>query len=156
MRWRSREKVELALEGYSRHCRRLYSELLPEEGALSFLDRCEAANTYVISGGAQDELTAVFDQHHIAHRFAEIRGSPTTKVDHLEEILAARGISPADVLFIGDGWTDFKTSKHFGTHFVFLKAMSDWQKHAEQMAGAHHDMVTECATWNDLIASRVE
>ena len=148
------KNVRAALDGYSSNCMKLYSELTPVKGALEFLAQTDPAATFVISGGAQTELLDVFESKGIAGNFAEIRGSPRTKIDHLQEILIGTGVSPDQVLFIGDGWTDFKCSKHHGVHFAFLKEMSDWEKHAEQMKG-HESMVTECDSWKHLLA-RIE
>ena len=35
-------------------------------------------------------------------------------------------MAPEDILFIGDGWTDFKTSIAV-MHILLLSQMSDWQ-----------------------------
>jgi phosphoglycolate phosphatase-like HAD superfamily hydrolase len=145
-------KTEQALEGYSRNCLKLYSELTPESGAMAFLENITipTENKYVISGGAQTELNHVFEQHQILTKFNKVLGSPTTKIDHLSKILDETNILPEEVLFIGDGWTDFKTSKAVGCHFCFLKEMSDWDDNVKQMKG-FEDMVTICDVWTDVI-----
>ena len=53
-------------------------------------------------------------------------------------------------MFIGDGFTDFKTSRNFGVNFCFLEQMSDWKKNVEQMQG-HEDMVTRYKHWDDML-----
>ena len=147
----SDSKIQAALTGYSDNCMRLYKEeLTPEVGAMTFVENSlMSERTYVISGGAQVELNEVFQHHDIAHNFNRICGSPTTKVEHLSGILKDTDIPAEEVLFIGDGWTDFKTSKALGCHFCFLSSMSDWKDHVEQMAG-NEDMVTRCQTWDDI------
>ena len=114
---------------------------------------------YVCSGGKQTELEHVVSHHGIAERFTEILGSPTTKVEHMRHVLATTGVAPEDILFVGDGWTDFKTSMAIGCHFVFLREMSDWTKAPEQIAeglsaaGLPADdrtRVTWCDTWEEL------
>ena len=121
---------------------------------------------HVVSGGAQEELRAVFVRHGIAARFAEICGSPTAKAAHVERILAQyreeAGPEEEDAtappltsrcLFVGDGWTDLKTAEAFGTPFVFLSGMSDWpdaeQKIAEAKARGFD--VTECRDWSEVM-----
>ena len=84
-------------------------------------------------------------------KFNQICGSPTTKIEHLSKILKDTKIDPNDVLFIGDGWTDFKTSKALGCHFCFLEAMSDWARNVEQMEG-DEEIVTRCQTWEDVLS----
>ena len=55
-------------------------------------------------------------------------------------------------MFIGDGWTDFKTAQTASTHFVLLREMSDWDKCDEQMLGAAPASVSRLDTWEDLLA----
>lgn len=69
---------------------------------------------------------------------------------HLERILQATGVKPEEVLFVGDGWTDYKTALNAGTQFVFLKEMSDWEDAAEKMVGAPVDY-TVVETWKELL-----
>lgn len=148
----SKTKTEEALDGYSSACLQLYSELQPEQGALAFVDTwSRPAQTYVISGGAQTELNHVFEQHRIRHKFHQVLGSPTTKIEHLSRILEETKVSPDSVLFVGDGWTDYKTSKAIGCHFCFLKEMSDWTDNVKQMEG-NEEMVTRCLAWKDVLA----
>ena len=143
-------KTKAALSGYSAHCMNLYKDLTPETGAMHFVEHAlPSSHTYVISGGAQVELNEVFQYHHIANKFNRICGSPTIKMEHLTEILNETKIKPEEVLFVGDGWTDFKTSKAIGCHFCFLSIMSDWKDNIEQMAG-DEEMVTRCETWDDI------
>ena len=136
-----------ALAAYGAACRKIYAKLTPEADALALAAR--APRSYVISGGSQAELHAVFEDHGIAAHFAAILGSPTKKAEHLGRVLEESGCEAREVLFVGDGWTDFKTSKQFGCHFVFLAEMSDWHRVEEQMVG--YDRVTRCATWGDVM-----
>ena len=146
-------KTNKALELYSDSCLKLYETLTPEPGALAFVAKSPTSpdKTYVISGGAQTELNDVFQHHNILDKFNQICGSPTTKIEHLSKILKDTKIDPNDVLFIGDGWTDFKTSKALGCHFCFLEAMSDWARNVEQMEG-DEEIVTRCQTWEDVLS----
>jgi phosphoglycolate phosphatase-like HAD superfamily hydrolase len=148
----SETKTTAALEGYSTNCMKLYKELTPEKGAMKFVDQSPTSPTltFVISGGAQTELNQVFQIHGIRDKFHKICGSPITKIEHLSEIIKETNIDPTQILFIGDGWTDFKTSKHIGCHFCFLKEMSDWKDNVQQMNG-YEEMVTRCDTWDDIL-----
>ena len=87
---------------------------------------------------------------HFFKRPSEGSGSPKTKGDHLQYVFEKTGATKEDTLFIGDGYTDFKTSRDFGVNFCFLEQMSDWKKNVEQMQG-HEDMVTRCKNWDDIL-----
>lgn len=140
--------IQKACDGYGRGCLELYAKLTPRPEALRLAS--SLAHTFVISGSAQDELRFVFKSHGISKHFNQIYGSPTTKVVHLEGIIKESGVEPDKILFIGDGYTDFKTSRHHGCHFAFLEEMSDWHKATEQMMG-FEKMVTRCPKWIDLL-----
>ena len=139
--------VEKALATFSSQCLALYSQLNPVEEALSLAER--APVSCVISGGAQTELAHVFKEHNIHLHFYKILGSPVTKEIHLQELFNETGIAPDETLFIGDGFTDFKTARKFGTHFCFLKQMSDWKDYETEMEGATN--VTRCEHWSDVL-----
>ena len=143
-----KQLVENALKGYSEQCLRLYAGLTPVKQAIELARH--VPNTFVISGGAQTELNHVFGQHGIASHFKEILGSPKTKGEHLQYVFEKTGATKEDTLFIGDGYTDFKTSRDFGVNFCFLEQMSDWKKNVEQMQG-YEDMVTRCKHWDDIL-----
>ena len=68
----------------------------------------------------------------------------------MARILEETGATASEVLFVGDGWTDYKTALEFGTRFVFLQEMSDWGDAAEKMAGAPEDY-TVVGTWQELL-----
>jgi len=130
-------------------CVDLYATLSPRPEALQLA--ALFPTVYVVSGGSQDELRAVFNTAGIAGRFAEICGSPTGKPEHIRRILVKTGLTPGDCLFVGDGFTDFKTSQAVGCEFVFLSEMSDWHRAEEQMHGVVAG-VSRCASWGDLLA----
>jgi phosphoglycolate phosphatase-like HAD superfamily hydrolase len=140
--------VEKALNGYSEQCLILYSKLKPVKQAIQLAQKIPF--TYVISGGAQTELNHVFQEHDISKYFKEILGSPITKPEHLKYVFDQTGCGKDDTLFIGDGYTDFKTSREYDINFCFLEQMSDWKKNVEQMKGYEHN-VTRCKHWDDII-----
>ena len=146
----SKEKqlVEQALNGYSEQCLVLYSKLKPVKQAIQLAQKIPY--TYVVSGGAQTELNHVFKEHQIANHFQEILGSPITKPEHLKYLFEQTGIEKENTLFIGDGYTDFKTSRLYDINFCFLEQMSDWKDNVEQMKGYEHH-VTRCKHWDDII-----
>ena len=151
--------VELALDGYSRNCLKLYEALAPVPAAVQFVKACRR-KPFVCSGGAQTELAHVFAHHKIRSLFDEVLGSPTTKIEHMQRVMSDTQVAPKDILFIGDGWTDFKTSMAIGAHFCFLTEMSDWadatQQIAEGLAAAPQQSITRCSSWEALLARVVD
>lgn len=69
---------------------------------------------------------------------------------HLERILQQTGVKPEEVLFVGDGWTDYKTALSAGTRFVFLTEMSDWADAPEKMVEAPADF-TVVDSWQEVL-----
>jgi phosphoglycolate phosphatase-like HAD superfamily hydrolase len=139
-----------ALDGFSNECLKLYGDLAPVEQAIQLAQKAE--KVYVVSGGAQTELNHVFKEHGIDGHFDEILGSPITKDVHLERIFTElhTNIAPEETLFIGDGFTDFKTARKMNTHFCFLKQMTDW-KNYEQDMGSDIGNQTICDHWDDVL-----
>jgi phosphoglycolate phosphatase-like HAD superfamily hydrolase len=146
--------VQRALDGYSRNCLTLYEGLVPVPESVRFAKAC-TRKPFVCSGGAQTELAHVFAHHDIRDHFDEVLGSPTTKIEHMQRVMRETQVAPEDILFIGDGWTDFKTSMAVGAHFCFLTEMSDWanadQQIAEGLAASPQQSITQCSTWEGLL-----
>jgi phosphoglycolate phosphatase-like HAD superfamily hydrolase len=148
-------KVEEALAAYASSCMKLYATLAPRREALAVADGMAAGDgVYIVSGGSEEELRVVFgdEMHGVASKFRAICGSPVVKIEHVTRILAETGIAAEETLFIGDGWTDFKTARAAGcAQFLFIEEMSDWRDCDERIA-EHPENVTRCATWADALA----
>eukprot|EP00301_Raphidiophrys_heterophryoidea_P025631 c8649_g1_i1.p1 GENE.c8649_g1_i1~~c8649_g1_i1.p1 ORF type:complete len:180 (+),score=48.02 c8649_g1_i1:315-854(+) len=141
------DAVRRATEAYSMNCMKLYRQLQPVPEALEFAKL--ASESHVISGTDDVELKEVFHIHNLDNLFRSVRGSPTTKNKHLTDIMQECGVDQSHVLFVGDGFTDFKTAKSLNVHFCFLSCMTDWKEHSTIMHGATN--VTQCQTWNDIL-----
>ena len=100
------------------------------EGMQEFLEKRPAqSKSYVISGGAQTEVQAVFQQRHLEHYFESIYGSPEDKITLLQR-LKNQGQLIAPYVFIGDSITDYEAAQAFGLDFVFMwqyTILPDWQ-----------------------------
>ncbi|TNF35274.1 MAG: HAD family hydrolase [Deltaproteobacteria bacterium] len=139
-----------ALEAFSDYSREGYAHLAPRPEALAFAAHHGGpARVYVVSGGSEAELRDVFARAGIADRFTAILGSPLTKRDHLEAVLAERGVAARDALFIGDGWADWDTTRALGVPFVFLAEMSEWHDGPDIVRGSPDTAVA--ATWEELL-----
>ena len=139
--------MQAALTRFSEVAKAEYEALSPVPEALAFAARAGAERVYVVSGADEEELRGIFDRKGIRRRFAEVHGSPATKREHFERILAARALSPRDALFVGDGRGDLEAARALDMPFIFLAAMSDWEDRAEHLRG-----VEVIETWPELLA----
>jgi beta-phosphoglucomutase-like phosphatase (HAD superfamily) len=78
-------------------------------------------DSFVVSGGEQNEVKAVLKSKHLDHYFKEIYGSPITKEDHLLTI------KPTNSLYFGDAKSDYIAAKKFGMDFIYISGISDWE-----------------------------
>lgn len=141
-----------ALDAFSAYSSEGYAHLIPRPEALAFAARHGGPDrVYVVSGGAQHELRQVFARAGVADRFAAILGSPQTKREHLAAVLAERGVSPRETLFVGDGWGDWDATQALEVPFVFLAEMSEWHDGANIVANSPHTAVAP--TWDALLAA---
>ena len=135
------EAIAQALERFGAIAKAGYAELTPRPEALRFASHMGGAErVVVVSGADQTELRAVFAGQGLADRFAAIYGSPTPKGEHMAAIMARRGLSPDQVLMVGDGRGDLEAARGLGIPFVFLREMSKWQSaddHLGDYAAAH-------------------
>ncbi|MEO5338541.1 MAG: HAD hydrolase-like protein [Magnetospirillum sp. WYHS-4] len=73
---------------------------------------------YVVSGTPEDELRRIAERRAMAHFFKGIFGSPRHKAPIIRDILAAEGLAPGRVLFIGDATTDSTAAAATGLRFL--------------------------------------
>ena len=89
------------------------------EGAwacLEALSRCQ--DLFVASGTPQEELDLIITERGLRHFFREVWGTPTTKVEIIRSILDRHRFQKEDVLFIGDGLSDYKAASDVGISFL--------------------------------------
>lgn len=104
-----------------------YRSLTPRPEALRFAEAMGGTETvYVVSGSDGEELRQVFAEHDLLGRFADVLGSPTKKVPHMQRVLSERGVAPTEALMIGDGRGDLEACHTLGVPFIFLREMSEW------------------------------
>ncbi|CAM5206841.1 HAD family hydrolase [Alishewanella longhuensis] len=110
------------------YAQRVYEQLLSCDSALGlteFRAQTLASSWTVISGGDQNELRDIFNQRDLAKLFdGGIYGSPTDKMSHLEQLIAA-GLKPEASLFIGDSMYDLQCAKAFAIDSAFV---SEWSE----------------------------
>lgn len=85
----------------------------------------ENADTFVVSGGMQDELRDVFAQRGLDQYFTAIFGSPDTKDDILKRERGS-GVMIDPAIFVGDARYDAEVANRFGLDFAFVEDWSDF------------------------------
>ncbi len=121
---------------------------MPE--ALRFARLTGPERCFVVSGTDQDELRDVFAAKELTLTFAQICGSPTSKLAHMERILEEYGCPGERALFIGDGGGDFDVARKLGVPFIYIDQYSEWRAARATLSGAKDVLV--CETWSDILA----
>lgn len=143
-----------ALTRFGEFCERGYEAMQPRSEALAFAALAGGPDcVWVVSGSDEEELRGVFRRAGIADRFVDVHGSPVGKRAHLSRILAARGVAPAQALFIGDGGGDWETAEALGVPFVFLAEMSEWRDGRAAVAESGEAPAAIAETWAALTAA---
>jgi phosphoglycolate phosphatase-like HAD superfamily hydrolase len=73
---------------------------------------------FVASGTPEDELRLIVERRGLSPRFREVHGTPRDKPTILGDVLARHGVAPAELLFIGDGMSDYRAAVAVGTQFL--------------------------------------
>ncbi|MFO0948803.1 MAG: HAD hydrolase-like protein [Planctomycetota bacterium] len=118
-----REMDESAIDGLGREfSERVYEQVVKcayIPGADRFLDAfSDRVPSFVISGTPEPELRGIVRDRGMAVFFRGVYGSPPTKVQIGERILAEQGYSRDGVWFIGDATTDRDAARALGVRFV--------------------------------------
>ncbi|MDQ3297465.1 MAG: HAD hydrolase-like protein [Myxococcota bacterium] len=73
---------------------------------------------FVASGTPHDELNLIVERRGLAPRFREVHGTPREKPEIVRDLLTRHALAPQEILFVGDGLTDYKAAMAVGTHFL--------------------------------------
>ncbi len=73
---------------------------------------------FVASGTPVDELRMIVERRGLGGWFREVHGAPREKPEVLRDLMARHALAPAQVLFIGDGMSDYKASRAAATLFL--------------------------------------
>jgi phosphoglycolate phosphatase-like HAD superfamily hydrolase len=73
---------------------------------------------FVASGTPQDELRLIVERRGLVRAFREVHGTPHEKPDILRDLLARLALTPDQLLFIGDGMSDYKAARATGVEFL--------------------------------------
>jgi len=121
---------ELTEETFDYLCKK-FSELVVDEvvnapyvkGAKEFLENCASLyDCYIASATPHEEMEEIAKRRGIASCFKAIYGAPRKKADIVRTILDRHGLSPEDVVYIGDALSDYEAAKE--NKVVFLARLT--------------------------------
>ena len=93
------------------------------EGALEFLKKhYQHIPLFVASGTPETELREIIKHRSIALFFQGVYGSPSTKKEILQGILAKHKLYPEQVLMVGDSLTDWEGAQGVGAEFIVMQS----------------------------------
>lgn len=88
-------------------------------GAREFLEAFSATiPCFVVSATPDAELKRILRRRRMNHFFAAAYGSPPDKPEVLAEVLAARRMTGADTIMVGDGLADYRAATKNGIRFI--------------------------------------
>jgi phosphoglycolate phosphatase-like HAD superfamily hydrolase len=88
-------------------------------GVLEFLhDYHKRYLLFVASGTPQDELQQIIRRRELEQYFVGAFGSPATKAEILNRIVAENRLEKAEMVFVGDTMTDFHAAMESGVKFI--------------------------------------
>lgn len=88
-------------------------------GAEDFLKKYyQQLNLFVATGTPQEEIDSVITERKLTKYFRNVYGSPMTKDVIVRSVLNESGLTPKEVIFVGDAITDFNGAKKAGVPFV--------------------------------------
>ena len=88
-------------------------------GAVELLELLSArVPTYIVSGTPDAELDRIVESRGLSGYFTGVLGSSKGKPERLREVMAAEGVTPDEVLFVGDALSDLRASEETGVVFA--------------------------------------
>ena len=86
---------------------------------------------FVASGTPHDELQLIVLRRGLGPAFREVHGAPREKPEILRDLLARLALAPDQLLFIGDGMSDYQAARAVGTEFLARDTpalRAEWEK----------------------------
>ena len=78
----------------------------------------EHGPVFLVSATPQAELIRIVEKRGIRDDFSAIRGSPTSKADHVAALLSEWSVRPETAVFIGDAMADLEAAMGAGIPFL--------------------------------------
>ena len=126
----SPEKIQSLSAAYTSIVKQKVIEAPAVEGSLEFLNAYkEDYNLAIVSGSDQKELREICQKRRIAHFFKEILGSPVSKEEHIQYLLAKYRWNKEDCVYIGDSSNDYQAAQAVPVDFIGRNSgMTNWQE----------------------------
>jgi phosphoglycolate phosphatase-like HAD superfamily hydrolase len=105
---------------------------------------------FVASGTPQGELDLIVERRGLKRFFREVWGTPAEKPAIVRDLLARYGLTPDQVLFIGDGLSDHSAAMATGLHFLARSTpplREDWVRLQVRRADDLSTLVGEVERW---------
>ncbi|KJU82093.1 hydrolase, haloacid dehalogenase [Candidatus Magnetobacterium bavaricum] len=88
-------------------------------GAKEFLEAYGATyDCYVVSATPHDELRLIMERKKLTGYFKGIYGAPAKKTDAIKTVLANKGLTPINAVYVGDAMSDLESAKANGVLFI--------------------------------------
>lgn len=113
-----------------------------------------AVPLFVASGTPQDELDQVISARGWTTLFAGVHGSPTTKPDMLTSIAKTVGTTPSQLVFVGDGWSDYQAARETGARFVLRDTVAQADRFRQYAGARVRDLADFAAKLPALLAAK--
>lgn len=116
-----------ALDKFTAHDEGSRAELTFKPGALEFLEAARAMRIYmaVVTGTPQVAIDRTITQFNLGVYFLKVCGTPGGKAEHLEEMMEAYRLDPAECWFVGDAIMDQKAAESAKVRFIGLNNGDD-------------------------------
>lgn len=88
-------------------------------GALEFIsNNYQIYDMYISTATPTDEIREILDRKKLTHYFKEIKGSPTSKINHVKQIIENNNYLRNEIIFIGDSGSDRDAARENSILFV--------------------------------------
>ena len=89
------------------------------EGAEDFLHKhYQRLPLFIASGTPHEEMLEVVDKRNLKPYFCDVFGSPASKAEILNRIMADHGFMADEMIFVGDATTDYHGAKEANVAFI--------------------------------------
>ncbi|MEX2283732.1 MAG: HAD hydrolase-like protein [Gemmatimonadota bacterium] len=121
--WSSRAALtEQLANRYNDICEQLAANCPEVHGASAMLtELSDIVPLYIVSLTPESPLRRIVVCRGWARHFHGVLGLPTSKAEHLRNILVQQTISPDELLFVGDHDGDLKAARSVGCRFIGLQ-----------------------------------
>jgi HAD superfamily hydrolase (TIGR01549 family) len=85
--------------------------------SLNFIKKNQSKNMFLVSASDEKELKTICEYLGLKKYFIEVKGSPTTKKENLENLLIEYNLESENSVLIGDSFNDYEAAISNGINF---------------------------------------